>query len=85
MSLKIIRNDDGSVTITWDTPKAKGGPDLRYFIVVNGGTGFFSRNSNYSIAKQEKSKEYTVSVSELLSLLRIFSFIHSSQGTVKYT
>ena len=63
LSLKAIRNDDGSVTIKWEVPAAKGGPDLRYFIVINGKPGFFSKGSNYSITQQEKKQEYKISVS----------------------
>ena len=63
LNLKVIRNDDGSVTIKWDAPDARGGPDLRYFIEVNGGSGFFSKGNNYTFAQEEKRKEYTVFVS----------------------
>ena len=67
-NLIAIRNDDGSVTITWDAPAAKGGPDLQYSVVVNGKAGFFSRDRKHRIKQQEKRMEYTVSVSQLYAI-----------------
>lgn len=72
--LKAIRNVDGSVTITWNSPAAKGGPDLVYHIVINGKNGFYSKGSNYSLLRQEKRHQYTISVSLFCVQCELFQY-----------
>ncbi|XP_065060999.1 ephrin type-B receptor 1-B-like [Rhopilema esculentum] len=61
-NLESRRNDDGSVTVIWEPPSEKGGPDLKYHIIVNGNQGEFQMHSNLTINRKKKLENYKVSV-----------------------
>ena len=62
-NLKVKRNDDQSVTLSWDQPQDKGGPDLKYLVKVNNGKGNSMKAMNYTIKQEKETKKYFVSVS----------------------
>ena len=62
-NLKLKRNDDLSVTLSWMQPQDKGGPDLKYFVRVNNGKGFYMNAMNYTIKQEKETTKYFVSVS----------------------
>eukprot|EP00112_Aurelia_sp_Birch-Aquarium-sp1_P023450 Seg7.1 transcript_id=Seg7.1/GoldUCD/mRNA.D3Y31 product="Ephrin type-A receptor 6" protein_id=Seg7.1/GoldUCD/D3Y31 len=53
-------NDDLSVTIFWNEPASKGGPDLKYFIQVNAAKGFLTNARNYTIHQRTETQRYVV-------------------------
>ncbi len=57
---KII-NDDGSVTVKWREPEAKGGPDLKYRVRYGGKT-IMTVNTNITLPQTSQRQEYTVKV-----------------------
>ena len=66
-NLKLKRNDDQSVTLSWDQPQDKGGPDLKYLVKVNNGNGVSMKAMNYTIKQEKETKKYFVSVSGIVS------------------
>ncbi len=56
-----IRNDDGSVTVKWREPEAKGGPDLKYRVRYGGKT-IMTVNTNITLPRTGQRQEYTVQV-----------------------
>ena len=61
-NLILKRNADLSVTVSWQEPAAKGGSDLRYFVVVNGDKGRFTTSLNYTVYQKQNDVTYTISV-----------------------
>ena len=59
--VNVIRKEDGSVTIKWQVPLGKGGPDLKYRIKY-GNKVVMTTNTNITIHKGAKRMEYLVSV-----------------------
>ena len=61
-NLKLTRNADVSVTVYWQEPAAKGGSDLRYFVVVNGDKGRFTNTLNHTVYQKQNDVTYIISV-----------------------
>ena len=61
-NLILTRNADASVTVSWQEPAAKGGSDLRYFVVVNGDKGRFTNSLNHTVYRKQKDVTYKISV-----------------------
>ena len=61
-NLMLERNADASVTVYWQEPASRGGSDLRYFVVVNGDKGRFTKSLNYTVYRKQEDMFYKISV-----------------------